>query len=501
MKGSVRYIITRPCLSEGSLRLLKYLQPTFPNDGPITLRDERGHDYSARVSHAEGRVWDLGELYSNHNLGVNDVLMISSLEAGRYQVECVVKPAERPGSPARNGLTPRPPEPRRVVVGESPYVREVRLERRAAPSAASPVNARPTPETPEPGNGAAPAAPDVSAAAPAPNPVQVERRRTTAPGSGRATPAAPMPTAQGATADGLVPSPAPRQAASLPTRTAQTPSTQAPSIQALAPQPPSTQAQPAQAQPIQPQPGQPQPSPEPVSVGRAPVAAPPAPAQPETPLALLEELAQRCGYRFERLPGEVVRLRADLGQHGYSVLVALSENALQAPAWNEPCDYMALLTSESQRPQGVPRLTVEALSALLDHARLAALTPIELRGYWNTGSFDSESVASVAELVSAHLSQRGTFSFVLMTLAQQPAHSVVSVPRLAERLGSGVNAAELRSVLETLSRPPFLALSPLSSGQYYLREGVAELLDGLSEYAESVRKRVVVGERERALSR
>jgi len=117
---------------------------------------------------------------------------------------------------------------------------------------------------------------------------------------------------------------------------------------------------------------------------------------------------------------------------------------------------------------------------------------VDLRGYWKAGSVDLESAASVAEMVSAHLAQRGTFSFVLLTLAQQPAHSVVSVPRLAERLGSGVNYAELGSILDTLTRPPFLALTPLPAGQYLLRVGVAELLSDMAEYADVVRRRIRV---------
>ncbi len=97
---------------------------------------------------------------------------------------------------------------------------------------------------------------------------------------------------------------------------------------------------------------------------------------------------------------------------------------------------------------------------------------------------------SVAELVSAQLSQRGVFSFVLLTLAQQPAHSVVSAARLSERLGSGVNGAELARVLDLLTGAPFGVLSPLGGGLYYLRSEVTDLLDSLGEYAEGLRVRL-----------
>ncbi|MFD1731993.1 hypothetical protein ACFSC4_14485 [Deinococcus malanensis] len=213
--------------------------------------------------------------------------------------------------------------------------------------------------------------------------------------------------------------------------------------------------------------------------------------------AQLVELARLTGYRLQDTGAGVSRLSAELGAHGYSVLIAHSEAALQSTAWQEDADYRVLLTDEAQRPGNQGRLTREALVALIEHARLAPLSPVDLRGYWKAGSVDLESAASVAEFVSAHLAQRGAFSFVLLTLAQQPAHSVVSVQRLAERLGSGVNYAELGSILDTLTRPPFLALTPLPAGQYLLRVGVPELLGDLAEYAEGVRRRVRVPARER----
>ena len=218
----------------------------------------------------------------------------------------------------------------------------------------------------------------------------------------------------------------------------------------------------------------------------------PAPALPQDSAGQLGELARLTGYRLHELGGGVTRLTADLGTHGYSVLVAYQPDALNSAAWTETAEYRVLLTDEATRPEGVARFTREALIALIEHARLAPLSAVDLRGYWKAGSVDLESAASVAEMVSAHLAQRGTFSFVLLTLAQQPAHSVVSVPRLAERLGSGVNYAELGSILDTLTRPPFLALTPLPAGQYLLRVGVTELLSDMAEYADVVRRRIRV---------
>lgn len=404
MKGSVRYVITRPCLSEGSVRLLKYLEAVFPDSGPVTLLDDQGAEYEVSVDRAAGRLRGLSELYARFNLGVNDVLLITPLAERRYQVECVVKPLGARGAPPHARVSQAP---QRVVVSESAYVREVRLERRL------PAEERP----------AAPVATEY---------VSPEGGSVLAKDVPRAAQAVNVAGGDSTLRQGWPPAGSP----------------DAPPANGL-PDPDSLDAE-----------------------------------------AALEELCARVGYRLERPAPGLSRLRADLGAQGYSVLIALHAGALSSPEWRAASDHRAVLVPEAERPHGASRLTREALSALLEHARLAKLSPIELRGYWNTGSFDLESVASVAELVSAQLSQRGVFSFVLLTLAQQPAHSVVTRARLAERLGSGVNDAELSAVLNTLSGAPFSVLSALGDGQFYLRASVPDALRGLSEYADGLRSRV-----------
>ncbi|MEF2276939.1 hypothetical protein V3W47_01430 [Deinococcus sp. YIM 134068] len=395
----MRYIITRPCLQEGSLRLLKYVQPLFPESGPAQFVDDRGTEHAVQVDREGGRVWGLGRLFHDLHLGVNDVLTITPLAPGRYQVEATVKPHAAPPPPERS-LTPKKPEPRRIVVSSTPHVREVRLEQ------------------PQP-------------TAPAQKPVE------------KATPR-PTPEADAPTPTPLVP------------------------VQ--------------KAAPLQPAPAVPAPAP----VSRT---APPAPL-PTSLEGQLIELARLTGYRLDFPAQAVARLRAELGEHGYEVHLALSESGMRSPAWQKGADYAAVLTTEAERPQGVSRLTREALVALIEHARLAPLSPIDLRGYWKAGNLDLETAASVAELVGAHLAQRGAFSFVLLTLASSPAHSVIHAGRLAEKLGSGVNTAELNSILDTLTRAPFLALTPLPGGQYLLRGDVRGLLADLAEYADGVRRRL-----------
>ncbi|AWN24407.1 hypothetical protein DKM44_01735 [Deinococcus irradiatisoli] len=448
----MRYIITRPCLSEGTLTVAKYLRGLFPESlagQTLHLSDEHERDYPVKLSDDGKRLSGLGLLYHDHNLDVNDVLLLSPISEGRYRVSCVVKPhTERLGTLQRE----KPAElTRRVVVNATPHVREVRLER-AAP-----------PETP---------APRVSESR---SDETREERDATITESRR------LPEAQVA----VSPAPAPRVASVRATRPAEVREAALPAEAALR------------------RPGS-LPRSEPPRPGTAP--ATPRSSAPESLPPLLEtvdeqlsELARLTGYQLEYLGGAEsgpVRLRADLGTHGYDVMLALSEAERQHPAFAKGT-YRALLSWEKDSVSGA-RFTREALGALLEHARLAPLTPIDLRGYWNTASFDLDSVASLAELVSAHLVQRGTFTYVLGTLAQQPAHSLVDPARLAERLGSGVNKAELQSILETLCRAPFMALLPLPGGQFYLRSDVPALLAELSDYAQGVSRRLQPQARTRA---
>ncbi|GAA5438010.1 hypothetical protein M8445_03605 [Deinococcus aquaticus] len=493
---SIRYIVTRPCLQEGSLRLLKYLESTFPNAGPAVLVDEKGDEHAVQVDLDRMRVWGLGGLYHAQHLGVNDVLTLTPLAPGRYQVEAVVKPHAPAPQPRRE--TPRPPETRRVVVSSTPHVREIRMQTvPVTPPAPAQKSGAARPDgqkdgaqkeggQKDGGQKAQAAAPEARAAE-----VRVTESRVTevrtpearvAP-EGRATESRP---AGNRVTDARTSERRAPEAAHAPSGA--TGRSAAP----LRPLDVNFDLPPAG------------PAASPAAVLTAP-AVPAARTDAATLDAVtldagaqLAELAALTGYRLEHLGGGVLRLNAELGTHGYSVLVATSESAVQTPAWKENADYCVLLTDEDSRPANTPCLTREALAALIEHAQLAPLSPVDLRGYWKAGSIDLESAASVAELVSSHLAQRGAFSFVLLTLSQQPAHSVVSVPRLAERLGSGVNYAELGSILDTLTRAPFLALTPLPGGQYLLRVGVPELLADLSEYADGVRRRVRAPSREAA---
>lgn len=138
---SFRYIITRACLQEGSLRLQRYLKPHFPTEGSVQLFDEAGHEYVAEIDRGE-RLVGVGPFYRDHHLNVNDVVMLTPLLPGCYKVEGIVKPYARPDPErvrAERAAVPSADAGSegagsvRVVVHASAHVREVRQQRPDAP--------------------------------------------------------------------------------------------------------------------------------------------------------------------------------------------------------------------------------------------------------------------------------------------------------------------------------------------------------------------------------
>lgn len=415
-----RYIITRTCLQEGSMRLLKYNEGHFPQSGPAQFVNDQGREFAVHIDRERMRVSNLNAFYHDHNLGVNDVMIITPIAAGRYQVETIVKPhAITP--PAPRTQAPKAPEAQRVVISSTPHVREVRMQRPAEVLVTQPVPAQPAPM---------PSAP----AQPVPSNVSRQDIPRLEPDAHRE---------------------ATREVAALFN---------------------NERHQTREAASVRPAASN-------TTLSNTP------PSSTEEHVA---EFAHATGYRLSHPASGLMRLSADLGpQHSYSVLLAADPLAMTQPLWEDSHDESKLLiTNEAEQHPGQARLTREALSALTEHARLTPISPIDLRGYFRAGNLDLESAASVAELVSAHLAQRGAFSYVLLTIAKQPANSIINVQRLAQSLGSGVNTAELNTILDTLSRPPFLALTPLQGGQYLLRVGVGEILGDLADYAQGIRRRV-----------
>lgn len=468
-----RYILTRSCLQDGSMRLLKFNEFYFPESGTAQFVDDRGKEYSAQIDRDQMRVLGLGELYHDHNLSVNDVLMITPVAPGRYEVGAVVKPYSTP----RARQTRRPASARneredtQTRREASPSVREVRAQassqgqsnlqarRRSGPSGGGGRNLSGLGEERRPEEIPAPSLKPIAPAF-APQVPQAGRQELTLP--------APLPafgSRERAERDRAERDRAERERAErVNTEKAggETPAAETAATEAAPTSEPDARSDRAASRM--------------------------APGVLEDQIA---EFARLTGYRLTLLGHGLMRLSADLGpQYSYTVLLATEPMATTYPEWDGSDDHRALVTPEENRAPGVPRLTREALVSLTEHARLAPLGALDLRGYWRSGDINLESAASVAELVSAHLAQRGAFTYVLLTLAQQPAQTVLSLTELAQRLGNGVSLNDMQSVLETLSRPPFLAVTLLPDHQFLLRSSVTDLLADLADYAQGVRRRL-----------
>ncbi len=505
-----RYTITRLCLLEGSLRLQKNIAPLFASlEGEITLRDERGIEFSAQISQKESKLWGLGEYYKRTGLGVNDVLSLGRLEERKFQLEAIIKHARVSSAPSAPLL--RPVAPQRVVLGETEFLREVRVERPRSSLLGMPSReARETKEARE----AASAGPDKSGKVERPSaradsdavaPVsqapetrsaqhgqhgQVTEVRTDSSkpealsvdvGGRRYVPILPQKTqsappasaqpvqpVQSARADRKTPSGSGMSESGISSSGRVASSVSAPSkpVNRIVPAPTSSQIQDK------------------------------APPQPD--FGPLERFAVALGYSMKG-EGQIAVLEARLGRQSYRV--ALTSALSTPPDWaaleNLEADYRAVLLREDSTLElptqfKLTRITVEALETLLESTALSPLTPLELRGYWNADAIDQNSAHSLAEMAGRELGSRGVFSQVLLCLTEFEPHSSIRVSHLIHRLGERVKRSDLESILDTLTRPPLLAISHIGEGEYYLRQSVQDTLTLLSDYALGLGARVRV---------
>ena len=314
MNPTLRYIITRPCLSEGTLTVAKYLEPLFPAElagQTLHLMDEQGRDYPVQLSNTAKRLSGVGALYHHHNLDVNDVLLLSGLGEGRYQVSCVVKPhTERLNGPPRSEPLAAPT--RQVFINATPHVREVRLERAPAPSPAPSHISESRPGTPAPPHSKA----DQHSGPEQRSQPQARVVETRTPSE---TPSAERPEREDKAR--VTPRREPSRESS------REPKKELQSAAALAEAVNTTEPLPRRDPP---RPGAHLPAP-------APKTAPtPEPALLATVGDQLSELALLTGYHLNYLGGPdsgPVRLRANLGQHSYEVTLALSDEERRHPAF------------------------------------------------------------------------------------------------------------------------------------------------------------------------
>lgn len=430
MKGQYRYILTRLCLTEGSLTIQKSLEPLVA-EGISVLKTDKGDEFQVTLNAKQRRLFGLKPYYDAYQLSPNDVLSLEHAGNGVVQVSVEVKAQNRQSQPQGNYQSnyPRPvapPPPQRVVVEESAYLREVRLERK------NPASEKPAPKTQEP----------------APRAERETRPETRPAQSERILDRHERQEKQA------------REARSAPALRQSQPQTQSAA--------PVREPQVAPAQPVY----------------QAPTIDP-----------LVERFARDMGYHLRPINASAVVLEAQLGAHAYSVLLSTR------PDWDlfrqSTSTYRALLVTElgevlPPSDVKVTQITRDAAETLLSSNRMGNITPVELRGYWNTDHLTAESVRSITEVTSRQLGERGVFSQVMLSLAQYPAHSTFKLEELMPQLEGVVDHDELLEILMTLTRQPFLALNALPKHEFYVRYSMSDLLGQLAEYSRGLQVRLKV---------
>jgi hypothetical protein len=204
--------------------------------------------------------------------------------------------------------------------------------------------------------------------------------------------------------------------------------------------------------------------------------------------------------------GEGLMLEAKLGRRAHRIALAVTDDIDEARTVldvgrGQAAKYLAIAAKPAalqtfgqhldfediaQADPGV----IEALGAL---TRLSPVGPLELEGYWNAGRLDANALESLEASVNTSVGARGAFSFVTLTLARFQAPGVVNAQDVMAGIEStGIGSGVVLETLESLSRAPFMLLSPLGGGEYYMRRPVSVALEGLSEYAGGLRSRLHV---------
>lgn len=215
------------------------------------------------------------------------------------------------------------------------------------------------------------------------------------------------------------------------------------------------------------------------------------------------------GFRLEPLAAGLVMMHADLGRRNYKVLVQLLRGgerldwaALLARRRNSPANYLAVVGDGADllrltNPAELARATLwswQALERMVELHGSVPVSPIDLESHFGRDGLFEAGLKRFEQSVAARVAERGATSEVLTRLALQRAPSVFLLEDLAQDAAMGREAV-LR-ILERLAEAPFHLVAKVGSGEFLLRQPVADALAGIAAYAESLRERLPRGRRE-----
>jgi hypothetical protein len=139
----------------------------------------------------------------------------------------------------------------------------------------------------------------------------------------------------------------------------------------------------------------------------------------------------------------------------------------------------------------VVRVELEALATLEKLQEHFALSPLELEGYWNADGIRQDALESIQQSINQRLETRGEFSFIMLALRHFNAPCAITPEDIVAKLpGSGIGTSTVLQVLETLSKAPFMLVTPLGMGEYHLKVSLDRGLEDLAGYVSSVKMRL-----------
>lgn len=451
----LRYVITRVCLSDGTMTLQRTLRSILPAAGEVTLRDS-GHEWPALVDASAGVVRGLGEFYRRQGLRVNDEIFLELLPDGAVSVAAIRSSAPRTDHGALDerakelvrewGQPIGVPELRSLWQAEG--LPEIDFE--AILSA----------------DGAFEKRDGCWRAVSAPHLVRPERSQ------------APVPRAESALA----------------------PVAEAPQRRAQAEQA-AGGSWPAGHEPRR-------------RAGGGPSAR--EPARPATPLAgpqptersdltTLQQVSRvftGLGFKVDPVSPREMLLEARLGRRSYRALMhvlgpKVDWSQLLAERRNRKAQFLAVAgtTPELTRIGASANLAkatlwpLESFARLTELAQLIPVGPLELEPHFAEGGLIDGGLERFEETAGSLIDARGLVSRVLVALADRPRGASVFVEELTGLIGEpALDSPALDRAIDTLAAPPFLLLAHLDGGELALRQTVRSCLKAVAAYAESVRE-------------
>lgn len=443
----LRYVVTRVCLSDGTMTIQRSLRSILPASGVVTLRDS-GQEWSGTVDATSGVVRGLGEFYRRQGLRVNDELHLELLADGAVNVTVVRASGAGGGAAA---LDERVKE----------LVREWG-QPIGAPELRSLWQAEGLPEVDFEGILNADGAFEkrdgcwrVVNLAP-----KAGVERVPAAGAGREVRVAGVVEASGGGRSGGVSSGGPWPGGPEPGR-------------GVAPQ--GREAGPPVVAPID-----------------------------RGDLTTLQQVARvfsALGFQVGPVSPRELLLEARLGKRSYRALLhvlgpKVDWSQLLAERRNRKAQFLAVTGPNHELTRigssaALAKATLwplEFFPKLSELAELVPICPLELEAHFVEGGLIDGGLERFEETAGRLIEARGLISRMLVALADRPRGASLSIDELTDLIGeAGLDVQALDRAIDTLAAAPFLLLARLEGGELVLRQTVRSGLNALAGYAESVR--------------